>query len=638
MLTAPQLLATSILTPIISALLLLAFRGDRTRTAIVWLTAIILAGSSLGLLSLGSFTYEVENQFWNTMITGLDLALSACLLFIALRIRHIGILVLTLLQAIPLVWLEATRGHELTVLPTFAVDSLSLVLSLLVSLVGSLVVVFALGYMKRHEEHQHLERSRQPRFFFFLMIFLGAMNALVLSNSLLWVYFFWELTTLCSFMLISHDGTAEALASGTRALWMNSVGGLAFVAAIVILAQRSLPLGLMDLALRRVTGTQALLPLALLTIAGMTKAAQLPFQNWLLGAMVAPTPVSGLLHSSTMVKAGVYIIIRLAPAYQGTQLANLIAIAGSFTFLITSALAISQSNAKRILAYSTIANLGLIIACAGIDTPLSVAAATLLILFHAISKGLLFLCVGTIEQGIGSRDIEDMDGLLVKMPYTATITVVGVISMLLPPFGVLVGKWATIEAATRMPAALVMIILGSALTVVYYVKWIGHLTSIHYQEHLRIESLPRTMAAPLLLLGLGILGSSFFVAPIYSSLVAPLERLYYHTLALAAPGNRLVSSVGSFIPLPLFNLLFLIFLAVPIFGYTIRPSVIKPAYLCGEQVDEAEVDKFTGPQDRPQELRLGNYYLSRWLSERQLGPVMTIGGIAVMAVMLGVIR
>ncbi len=638
MMTGPTLLAANILIPLCAALVLLLTSDRRLRTIVVFLTALGVAASSLGLLSAGSFSYQPASSLWNMLITLADMALSACLLYIAIRLRHVGLVLMTLLQAVPLIWLEMTHGHALEVHPVIAVDSLSLVLNLLASLVGSLVVIFALGYMERHEHHQHLERSRQPRFFFFLMIFLGAMNAMVTSNSLIWIYFFWELTTLCSFMLISHDGTADAMVSATRALWMNSVGGVAFVGAIVLLAERSLPLSIMDLALRRVTGPQVLLPLALLVIAGMTKAAQFPFHGWLLGAMVAPTPVSALLHSSTMVKAGVYMIVRLAPAYQGTQLSGLVAIAGSFAFFIASALAITQNNAKRILAYSTVANLGLIVACAGINTPLAVAAATLLILFHAISKGLLFLCVGTIEQEIGSRNIEHMDGLLVKMPYTATITVVAAISMLLPPFGVLVGKWATIEAATRTPIALVMIVLGSALTVVYYVKWIGHLTSIHYQDRLHMESLPKTVAGPLLLLALAVLGTSLFIGPIHSALVAPQETLYYHTLAVTAPSHSLVSSVGSYAPLPLFNLLFIVFMIVPILGSTIKPAVIKPAYLCGEQVDEAEVDHFTGPQDQPQELSLGNFYFRRLLSERRLGPVMTIGGIALMALMLGVMR
>ena len=133
------------------------------------------------------------------------------------------------------------------------------------------------------------------------------------------------------------------------------------------------------------------IPLALIAVAGLTKAAQMPFSTWLTGAMVAPTPVSALLHSSTMVKAGVYLLVLFAPLFSQTWVGVFLALIGAFTFVVTSALAISQSNAKKVLAYSTIANLGLITACAGIGTPEAIMAAILLIIFHAVSKALLFL-------------------------------------------------------------------------------------------------------------------------------------------------------------------------------------------------------------------------------------------------------
>ena len=178
-----------------------------------------------------------------------------------------------------------------------------------------------------------------------------------------------------------------------------------------------------------------------------------------------------------MVKAGVYLIVRMAPGFDGTWLSQAVALVGAFTFVAAAALAIGQSNAKRVLAYSTISNLGLIIACAGINTPLAISAAILLILFHAVSKGLLFMAVGAIEQNIGSRDIEDMEGLLRRLPIITIVTLVGVLSMLLPPFGVLVAKWAAMEAAAQSPLVMVLIAAGSALTVVFWTKWMGRLVS-----------------------------------------------------------------------------------------------------------------------------------------------------------------
>ena len=164
--------------------------------------------------------------------------------------------------------------------------------------------------------------------------------------------------------------------------------------------------------------TYVVLPLTCLSLAGITKAAQMPFHTWLLGAMVAPTPTSALLHSSTMVKAGVFMLIKCAPIYAVSFAPSILVIlVGGITFLLCSMMAISQSNGKRVLAYSTVANLGLITACAGVGTAEAIWAAILLVIFHAVAKSLLFLCVGTAEHHIGSRDIEDMDLLFERIPH-----------------------------------------------------------------------------------------------------------------------------------------------------------------------------------------------------------------------------
>lgn len=182
-------------------------------------------------------------------------------------------------------------------------------------------------------------------------------------------------------------------------------------------------------------------PLLLFSLAAFTKAAQMPFQSWLLGAMVAPTPTSALLHSSTMVKAGVFLLIKISPCLGFTIPGFLVMTVGIATFLFCALAAISQSNAKRVLAYSTISNLGLIVACAGVGTDGAIWAAIFLLIFHAVAKSLLFLCVGTAEHHIGSRNIEDMDDLFERMPRLARLMAIGIMGMFIAPFGMLVSKW-----------------------------------------------------------------------------------------------------------------------------------------------------------------------------------------------------
>ncbi|MEG0505138.1 MAG: proton-conducting transporter membrane subunit, partial [Raoultibacter sp.] len=236
------------------------------------------------------------------------------------------------------------------------------------------------------------------------------------------------------------------------------------------------------------------LPVTCLAFAGLTKAAQMQFHTWLLGAMVAPTPTSALLHSSTMVKAGVFLLVKLAPifaagtaTFQGnffTVMPSLMVIlVGGLTFVLCSFMAISQSNAKRLLAYSTVANLGLIVACAGVGTPEAVWAATFLVLFHAIAKSLLFLCVGTAEHHIGSRDIEDMDLLFERMPRLARFMMLGIMCMFIAPFGMLIAKWATLVSFvdTGNVALIILLAFGSAATFMFWAKWLGKLSGIAAQ-------------------------------------------------------------------------------------------------------------------------------------------------------------
>ncbi len=346
----------------------------------------------------------------------LEPLVGALVCWIGLRIRS---RLICAMAAMPLLLTLAsllTGNWAHTAETVVVIDSLSLVMVLIISIVGGLITFFAIGYMDQHEQHSTPTAMDGGSFLGVLVAFLGLMNGLVLTDDLRWLTIFWEATTLCSFLLIGYEGSLESNNSARRALLINTFGGTCLAVASFVAERDG------HGTLSSLLTSSALLPLALMAVASMSKAAQLPFQSWLLGAMVAPTPVSALLHSSTMVKAGSYLVLRLAPALDATVLGGIISLAGAFTFAAASAMSISQSNGKRVLAYSTIANLGLIAACAGIHSPLAFAAALTILIFHAVSKALLFLCVGTIEQTIGSRHIEDMGGILFKMPLTTTVT------------------------------------------------------------------------------------------------------------------------------------------------------------------------------------------------------------------------
>ncbi len=653
------LLAIAILLPGLSAVLCYIMRRDILRKFIVAISALILFGVAIELTRLliasgGRIAVSLEDMHidLNWAIKGIDMLLLCYIAYLGIRLKKHIILVLSVLQAIPFLLFEVFHVFGSVKEPEFAfvIDYLSLVMILLVCIIGPVITLFAIGYMKDHEHHLALKTSRQPRFFFVLFVFLAAMNAMVMTDNLSWMYLFWEITTLCSFLLISHDGNEQAVNNASRALWINSLGGLAFICAIVLIYKAKGTLSIEEISQTRNAGEAFIgmfpIGLGLLCFAGFTKSAQFPFQSWLLGAMVAPTPVSALLHSSTMVKAGVYLVVRMAPAYSGTVLASVVAMVGGFTFLAASAIAISQRNGKRVLAYSTIANLGLIICCAGMGSYAAIGAAVLLMIFHAVSKGLLFLCIGTIENGIGSRDIEDMQGLMKKMPFTTVITVIGMISMLLPPFGVLITKWLAIESSVNSPLVLLAIILGSAFTVVFWSKWIGIILTMSYKPKYIVERLSLWVRGSLVILISAVLAASILIVPMFNSFIKP----YLTTLNISGgpelEGRGLgvimhsadASVIGGFTSILFFAIVLVLMITIPYFLRKTKAESVKPPYLCGENMNnDVRGLEFISPGEKVEEVVVHNYYMAGFFGEKNLTLWTNLVAAAIIIIMFGVV-
>ncbi len=618
--------------PIVMGILAWLSPNDKLRNIIVILGAVFTGALGITTAVSGSFTLTVAFPEWLPLF--LEAAILAIFLGIGWKWKNFLVLSMTGISIALLIAEEILKRPTESAAPTFIVDPLAIILILIVTIVGSLIVYFATGYMVKHLEHAPKTAATNGQFFFFLVAFLGFMSGLVVSNDLKWLSIFWEATTLCSYMLIGHDGTAEARKNGLWALIVNLFGGTALVLggflAVVYSGSDSLS-GLM--------AAGALLPIALLSLAALTKSAQVPFQSWLLGAMVAPTPVSALLHSSTLVKAGSYLILRLSPSFSSSSIAPMIALIGAFTFAVTSALAISQSNAKKVLAYSTIANLGLIIVCAGIPGPLAYAAALMVLCFHAVSKGLLFLCVGTIEQHIGSRDIEDMSGLTWKMPFTTIIATIGMVSMLIPPFGMLLSKWLAIESSVNSPLVMILLVLGSALTVFFWAKWLGRIVTASYHEKYQIENIPSSMKWAMAALATGVIVAGFAAIPIYRYFIEPLAIDVSSKLAVAPSVWVMLSEVNSFMAWPLLGVMILLIVTIAITMRGVKSSQVRLPYLCGENTREgAKLSyEFRTIADKSESAYVGSYYLTPIFGE---GPITTWANpiaIGIIAVIFGVL-
>ena len=476
-----------ILFPLLVAGVLLLVGNETARRVIVCSSAVIIGFGSVWLVLANLGTPWVGIEFSSGAIdivcTIIGLVIAAVILCFGVKYKNVLACVLAVVQVVGSVVFDVFVAHGIEVQYGLYLDSLTLVTTFIIGVVGSGICIYALGYMEDFQAHEPADaKDRRPRFFALMFLFLSAMYVIVFSNNLLWMFTGWEITTVCSFLLIGYTKTPEAINNAFRQIIMNLAGGIGFLVALFAIALTMDTLSLVEfIAAGVMAPALAALPAVALAFAGMTKAAQMPFHTWLLGAMVAPTPTSALLHSSTMVKAGVFLLIKLSPIFLVCPVASVMTIlVGGITFLLCSFMAISQTNAKRVLAYSTIANLGLIVACAGVGTPEAVWAATFLVLFHAVAKSLLFLCVGTAEHHIGSRDIEDMDLMFERMPRLARFMMAGIMIMFVAPFGMLIAKWGTLVSfADTGNVALILILgFGSAATFLFWAKWLGKLSGI----------------------------------------------------------------------------------------------------------------------------------------------------------------
>lgn len=304
--------------PIIIAVILLVSKEDKVRDVVVKFAALVIAAAAIFVavqyFKSGGDTFELHYEAINYVMMAIEALLALYIIIIGIKHKKYLASLFAVIQTPLIMWFELTKGHSIEVQNNMYVDRLSMIMILIIGIIGSLITVYALGYMKDFQHHHADEKDRRPWFFFVMFIFLGAMVGLVTSNNMIWMYFFWEITSLSSFWLIGFTKTKEATNNAFRALIMNLLGGLGFAVGIVILGQvfGTIELSTM-LMIGSVYGGVVAIPAAFFAFAGITKAAQMPFNSWLLGAMVAPTPTSALLHSSTMVKAGVFMIIKLAP-------------------------------------------------------------------------------------------------------------------------------------------------------------------------------------------------------------------------------------------------------------------------------------------------------------------------------------
>ena len=618
------LIGTLILLPLVVAILLLLLKQDGVRNALVCVAAAAIAVLSVALaisyLRTGWIAFSYSSEIVNICCTVFSVLLAVAILSFSIKYKNILVTALAVIQLAGSLVFEFFYSKGIEVQQGLYIDSLSVIMALIIGIIGSGITVYALGYMIDFQHHEpEGAKDRRNIFFAIMYLFLSAMFVIVFANNLSWLFTGWEITTVCSFLLIGYTKTEEAINNAFRQIIFNMLGGIGFLVALYWCA---INLHTLDFAefikIGLVNPSLVAVPVGFLAFAGLTKAAQMPFHTWLLGAMVAPTPTSALLHSSTMVKAGVFLLIKLAPLFLVCPApAIMVILVGGITFVLCSFMAISQSNAKRVLAYSTIANLGLIVACAGVGTAEAIWAAILLTIFHAAAKSLLFLCVGTAEHHIGSRDIESMDLLFDRMPRLARLMMLGIMCMFVAPFGMLIAKWATLVSFVDQGqiALIIMLAYGSAATFMFWGKWIGKLSGIAGSPENVEITVHKSEWVSLMIMAIIAVVACVCLPAVSNLFVEPYIHGVSHTVGQAITTDNLwISSILA------------VFVVIFLFGGLNGKSKQKrvDVYLAGVNTQN-DRRMFTNSLSGESEATVRNFYLDNIFGEskfRRVGEVM----------------
>ena len=408
---------------------------------------------------------------------------------------------------------------------SFKLDGLSLLFCLMITGIGTLVFAYTSAYLKGHK---YLDR-----FYGYLSVFMGAMLGLVLSENIISLFVFWELTSISSFFLIGFNNDNPASRkSALTALGITGIGGLLLLAGGIVLGNISGTYNISEMLANRdlILGHEYyILAACLIFGAAFTKSAQFPFHFWLPGAMKAPTPVSTYLHSATMVKAGVYLLFRLSPVMGGTDFWNTtLTIVGLVTMVYSAFHALFRTDMKGILAYSTISALGILVFLIGLGTHESFLAAAVFIIVHALYKATLFLITGAVDHQAKSRDVTQLSGLRKVMPIVAIAALLAAISNAgIPPSVGFVGKDLIYEGTLHMENSVVLLTALAIVTNVL-ISYAGYVAGIKPfvgklpKRYENVKKPPFWLWFPPLLLGT--LGFIFGIFPvlIQNSLIKPI--------------------------------------------------------------------------------------------------------------------
>jgi ech hydrogenase subunit A len=516
----PHYLASQFLFPILAALFFLLNKNSHLRRFAVFFVGAVLLLSAAWVLALGQGIYRPSGTFSTLLGYFLTWGNGALLLgfsYVGWRWGYRWLTGLALAQVTLLGGLLTLPGGQ-SGSGAFVLDHLSGLMLFLTDGVGALLLICVAALPEAAKPRRSAKERNSSLIFVAALLLLGAIHGAVLSNQLLWLLFFCQTATICATALIVQERTKPALRSAWSFLQVTSVAGAAVLAGITFLPESARALSITDLL--QFKDAALLTPtLTCLVVAGVVYSGQFPFQRVLTASLLIPAPVGALLHSCTVICIGAYLFLRFSPLFINTWLSSIAAVIGAFSFAAGAILAAMQHERKRFLAYSTTSVMGLVLTLACLPELQAIYAAILLVLWHGVSKALLF---------ISSRDRS-------ISVVGKRITLFGVASMLLPPFGLPIAQWTALESSGRNPVAMGLIIAGM---VFLFVAW-----TLFADSQLR---LPSEMPAggekwrkywPQWLLVGGITGLSVFSVPFAKAVVSPILPENYSRFDDIAQGN-----------------------------------------------------------------------------------------------------
>jgi NADH-quinone oxidoreductase subunit L len=411
---------------------------------------------------------------------------------------------------------------------TFVPDGLAVSLTAIAAVVGSLAVIFSVDYMRGD--------AQLGRYYFLVLFFIGAMTGLVLSGNLLFTFFFWEITALCSYGLISfYNDDPKAVAAGLKALIITQVGGVGLLAGTLIAFVQLGSFQISDLLAKASSLPSTALSLIAFSflVAAAAKSAQFPFHVWLPDAMEAPTPVSALIHAATMVNAGIYLLARFYPAFASVPAwATSVMMVGLISATVSALSALIAIDLKRVLAYSTVSQLGYMVYAIGAG---GVVASQFHLLSHAVFKALLFLAAGSVIHSVGTRDLRRMGGLGNRMPFVRNVFILGALALAgIPIFNGFWSKELILEVGlTHSPIwAYAIMVIGAGLTAFYTFRMVWLVFYGRERDYLHVHHAGSAMKVSLGILAVGTLITWLFFGGLSGLLSStlPFHELEHETL------------------------------------------------------------------------------------------------------------